>query len=961
MAEEQKPSLASRMSSAIKPDEFYNRAFEMYADKGYSADDAARYAEQHQQAIENKLSRSPVAVALEKAREYYQDPSQIATDVLKGASMFAPLGRAGLAAWDTVTSATPANAGEQRILDQQMNERIRQSQGYADGGAIDEFPLERAWREHRLGMAEGGTAGGMGPMQSPLLQKTFEQENRPGVIVSPRPGKGGGPPIMPEAGAPYHPELEEDREPWSFATPDIIGAAKPPPVQHPVFNEPRMSELTKHTQRLFKDKNFHKLVEDMTGLQGLSVTPTVGTWKNEMEPSFILNHPDMDEEKARKLAHLMGFGFQQDATVHVKHNPEHEDGIPALLIGSGKKLTSKQIDDIHKHATQHGLDFTVTGDGKAAKFLHFGGDDTYDDFLDRVGNIADQAKLSERYHAKTSGDLINAKDYVNGLFGGAGGQEGLQTGTERSPDLFRRVVDHVLAPYAKAVAGEGYRLSPERLQETYGLTDEEREHVRNSLYPTGKKSEDRTTIPLMTGEEQLDVRPTGDKGASVGDVLFALQNRAAQKGQIDPGDFSDTAKKKIAEDIAKEVAFHVQNSDKSAIGWYDTALKKAKDIYHDIFPSIAQDKNKELLFDALLGITSQGNDVYSNSTHAARLFDKIENGMSLKDAVKDLRGSFGDKTRAIELNLNKFHDLIEKNGYDEMRDLFNQTKTVGEWNKILRTDPRFKVGGSDLKMQGGSNQKVTGWMVFGPKIGSFINNLHGDYSTLTADLWFSRTWNRLLGHNFIHTPLAEAKQYRDFRDALMAEYYQGNPNVGVGEKVKTVEGQPKYEKTGAPKKWLFGNDAQELSKEDLDRAISDPDEMLKLAQEYTDRYRKSGFKDKSDLRRRAKNWIENRELPVAAPRGDLERDFQQRTVEEAQKILNKKHGMNISIADIQAALWFHEKELFGKLGVASEKAQPADYADAAAKTAESIRNGDLYTVKSKEKKANKTIAPTEVE
>ena len=95
--------------------------------------------------------------------------------------------------------------------------------------------------------------------------------------------------------------------------------------------------------------------------------------------------------------------------------------------------------------------------------------------------------------------------------------------------------------------------------------------------------------------------------------------------------------------------------------------------------------------------------------------------------------------------------------------------------------------------------------------------------------------------------------------------------------------------------------------------------------------------------------IENRGLPVAAPRGDLERQFQQDTVEEAQSLLKKKYGMNISVADIQAALWFHEKELFGKLGVASEKAQPADYADAARRTLSLIDSGDLYRVKSKEK------------
>jgi hypothetical protein len=831
--------------------------------------------------------------------------------------------------------------------------------GYADGGMMGDDPtVQRALDITRGAQPAAPDMARQAMGQSSKLASTFQAENRPAVIVSPRPGKIGGPPVQREAPEGLPKDFMQDRDPWTFATPNIIGASQPPPVQHPVFNDPRMEKITNATRQIFKNKDFHGLIRDLTGLQGLNITPTVGTWQNEMEPSFILSHPDMTDEHAEKLAHLLGFGFQQDAILQSKHNPDIESGAPAVLMGTGKKLTPSQIDDIHSEATKHGVDFTVTGDGKAAKFVHLGDQAGLEDFYGKIKNISDASNLPELYHAKTTGKLIDAQSYLNGIFGSPGGEVRDQTGTGRSPDLFRRIVDHVLAPYAKAVAGEGYRLSPERLAETYALNDEESEHVRGALYP-GKK-DDRSTVPLMTGEEQLDVRPTGQRGrASVGDVLYALQNRAAAKGQIDPGDFSDNAKSDIAQNIAKEVAHHVQNSDKSAIGWYDDALKGAMSQYAERFPELETDPQKRMLFHAMLGITSQGNDVYSNSIHAMRLYDQIQNGdKSLPEAVSNLKGSFGDKTRAIETNLLKLHHLLENNGYDRMSDLFNQTKSVSEWNKLLRQDESLRgPGGKPLEVEGGASQKVTGWMVFGPKIGSFINNLHGDYSTLTADLWFSRTWNRLLGHNFIHTPLAEAKQYRDFRDALRAEYYSSNPNIGVSPIPKTEDGKLVYDKKGRPEPWEYGSDTPALGKEEFDDLLNDPDKMLNFAQDITKRYRDSQFKDKSDLRRRAKNWIENRELPVAAPRGDLERQFQQDTVEEAQRLLKKKHGMNISVADIQAALWFHEKELFGKLGVASEKAQPADYADAARRTNQLIDSGELYRVKSKEKA--KKVKPQE--
>jgi hypothetical protein len=788
------------------------------------------------------------------------------------------------------------------------------------------------------------------------LQSSYEAENRPSVIVSPRPGKGGGPPITPEKGLDYSRELHDDRDSWSPASPNLLGAGLPPPVQHPVFNEPRMGKLTEHVGKIFKDKKFNDLIEEHTGLRNLTVKPTIGTWQGEMEPSFILHHPDMNHEQAHKIANLLGFGFQQDATVHVKHNADATDGVPALLIGNGNKLTQKHVDAIHEAAKPHGLDFTVTGDGKAAKFLHFGGDEKYDDFLDRVSDVADKAKMDHKYHARSSGDLINAEDYLPNIFGTKSGPEGVQGSTERSPDLFGRIVDHVLAPYAKATAGEGYRLSPQRLAQTFGLTENENAKVRDALYPSGKKNEDRTTVPLMTGEEKLDVRPTGNRGnATVGDVLYALQNRAASKGQIDPGDFSDKAKNTIAKDMAEEVAFHVKNSDKSAIGWYDSALNKAMDQYAQIFPELKTDKDKEMLFHAILGITSQGNDVYSNSVHAARLYNMVRDGKaSLPEAIDKLKGSFGDKTRAIETNLEKFHHLVNENGYDAMRDQFNQKKTVSEWNKVLRENNMFRMpNGEPLQMQGGKDQTVSGWMVFGPKIGSFINNLHGDYSTLTADLWFSRTWNRLLGHNFIHTPLAEQKQYQDFKDAFKAEFLHNN-GFGFEQSIpyKTSEGQFKGEE-GSRQQWLHGADTKELNWDDYHKMVDDPDAMLDYATTLHDRYKDSQYKGKSDLRRRAKNWVENRELPVAAPRSGNERAFQQDTAEAAQKYLKKKYGMDISVADIQAALWFHEKELFSQLGVASEKAKPADYEDAAKHAMGLVNSGNLYTVKSKKTKKPK--------
>lgn len=806
----------------------------------------------------------------------------------------------------------------------------------------------------RVRYAPGGEANNMIPTIAPdetshPLEATAQRENTPGVIVSPYPGMRGR---RQEPGLDPSVQPDDALTKWTPGTPNLIGAPVPPPIQHPLHAEPRHEKISRVASDIFKSPGFQDLSYAITGLRGIKAVPIHGMYEGNREPSFSFQHPNMTKEASQKLANLLGFGFGQDSTVRVDHDAHASQVTPAMLIGSGNVLNKRQIDAIMEHAKNEGLNgASSTEDGRAVKFLHFGGEENLPGFIDQVNRVADKSGMQHRLMAHANTELVNNEDYVKNLFGENREGERGPDGKPQPSDLFKRTVDHVLAPYAKGIAGEGFRLSPERLAQSHNLLPHEEDYIRNALYPTGKKSEDRTTIPLMEGKEPLDVRPTGHNGAStVDDVLFALQNRAGKKGMIDPEDRSDKTRDLIANDMAREVEYHMNHSDKSAIGWYDDALKKAMSHYYKIFPELATDPEKAMQFKAILGITSQGNNVFENSTYAARMYDLIRNGATMPEAIKKLKGSFGNQTDAIEQNLQKYHHLLDKNGFDRMSKLFNTKMTVAEWKKLFGSDPTlFGPNGKPLGsvIKGKADQKVTGWSVFGPKIGSFINNLHGDYSTLTADLWFSRTWNRLLGHNFVHNPETESGQLQNFKDALKAEYLKNNNPLQFQQMPKKIENGKVTDKP-----WLHGDDTKGMSPEEYDRLINDPDALLAKAQDLENLYRKGGYKDKSDLRRRAKNWIENREQSVAAPRGDTERNFQQQTAERAQKILKKKTGKDISVADIQAALWFHEKELFAKYGVASEKAKPADYEDAAKRAVEQYHLGDLHKVKSTGKQYN---------
>lgn len=722
---------------------------------------------------------------------------------------------------------------------------------------------------------------------------------------------------------------------WHFAT-----GGEVPPYQAPTQFEPRLDKIGQAVHKIFKSSGFKALARDAFGIDNLEVTPLHGSWKTNPEPSFALHAEGMTFEQASALTKMVGMGTSQEmALAYQPHFGETPGETTVAYIGADKKLTPGQLQKIFRLSQEAGIDYSTTLDGKGIKYLHLDGDAAGLIALsDKVEAIKEAVGLPIQDVIFARSTAHYAKDFIKSGGDGDHGAAWLQGSATDPSGLFRRTVDHLVVPYAKAVGAEGYRFSVQRFGERFGLSEEQRQVIQDALYP--KSGLEKSTVAIATGKERLDVVPTGHRGTTtVSDILFALQNRSAHKGLIEPGDYSDRALKVISQAITDEVSHHINNpkGGKTAIGWYDTALKFAKSQYAKIYPEIATNKDAAMLFDAAWGITSQGNDVFSNSIYGARVYQMVRNGgMSLRQAAGHLKGTFGGETVAIENNLNKLHDMLEQNGYDKLRRVMNTKGTVSELNKMFKADRDLWFKGAPLRSKGQADQVISGWMVFGPKIGSFINNLHGDYSTLTADLWFSRSWNRILGYSFVHAPALEAEQYSKFVRALQSEHDHAHGAMGPFGKLKPG-------KSGEYKAPQFGSDAQDMSPEMVQDVVADPHVALRVAAELEELFRKGGYKGKSDLRRAAKVWIEARNESVAAPRTDLERSFQQKAAEEVQRMVKRKTGKLVTIADIQAALWFYEKDdLFTPLGGTNKKSEGADYAGAAKELLLMHERGNLF-------------------
>ena len=406
--------------------------------------------------------------------------------------------------------------------------------------------------------------------------------------------------------------------------------------------------------------------------------------------------------------------------------------------------------------------------------------------------------------------------------------------------------------------------------------------------PTERQSEFFQTVPIMDGREKLRKYGLDERKRNRNqDVALALQSRQRKKyGFIDFNDISKEAENKVAGWIAAEVRYKVRQIDdpNSAVGWYSIKFQKGLDTLGQRYPELISEsgfknskfpgvralenkQNARDFFALLVAMTSDGQKVKQNFALAAGIYDKFRKTGKVPET-----GTFGGERIASMLrNAKRINQMVEEKGFKGTRDFLLQVKTVGELNKIaaqekLKFDSGFLVD-TTLPMAS---------VVIGDKLGTFYANLMGFDGYVTMDRWFSRTINRYRG------------------DLLM------NPTKIGLKRFREMINQPN------------------LTDEETILATIEPARV----------YQKSKFKDKSPINKAA-NTIYKAAFGGLhdVPRNKSDRRFMQNVVSNARKRL-KKTGIELTEADIQAILWYYEKQLYGELGaVASQEISYEEAAD----------------------------------
>lgn len=385
------------------------------------------------------------------------------------------------------------------------------------------------------------------------------------------------------------------------------------------------------------------------------------------------------------------------------------------------------------------------------------------------------------------------------------------------------------------------------------------------------------TVSIAKGNETAKKLGLSEKYNNVRKIAEALELRQRKKyGKINKNDFSEEASSKISKWMTDEVIFFVElMGDKSGKGWYGKLFQKGIDNMAQIFPELATDQNSRDLFTMLVAITSDGEKVKSNFRLASIAYDYYRKNKKLPTNLESPRAS------SINGNMDKLNDLLKEfNTGSQLKDHLLTIKSISNLNKERKVE-----GLKALNTQWpASFEAPLASSIFGPKLGMFYANLSGQEKYPTLDRWWSRTFNR-------------------YRGTLIPQVLRGfdtkNNPIGL-DRFKYIAGDPN---------------------------MSD-DQALILINENRNNYKNKKYKNGTELEKAANTLFKQiNENINDAPFNKSDREFMYNSFIKAQKSLNKK-GYDLSIADIQAILWYYEKFLYKTLG-AKGKIDGVSYGDVA--------------------------------
>jgi hypothetical protein len=375
------------------------------------------------------------------------------------------------------------------------------------------------------------------------------------------------------------------------------------------------------------------------------------------------------------------------------------------------------------------------------------------------------------------------------------------------------------------------------------------------------------------------------------DLKMALQN--AVKQMADEAGVNVSTPSEQTTDYLIRVgvrdALYALNQNPNAVGWYDEKTRQALAVMSLLHPEIATNENAKFAFVWAMAVTSNGIKVDKNFEFAEQAYSYYKTHKRMPTNIQA-----GQAQGAINKSLGLFNELVDAWGIDNLRKFMLSDFTVGEISAISK---ELKPGGEH------ADTKVKGAAIIGPKIGNgFFSNLYGNFDALTMDRWLVRTWGRWTGTLIKQQPNHIQNATERLNKAI--EALTPDQAETLSKIIKTDI------KTSQPE--TIANAVQKASMDKESRA-----EMNKTLQGEEIRKSGNGLAKYLDGQKEAPAGPHERTYirsVFASILGDIRQDPQY---------------ADLTMADLQAALWYAEKRLYesAKEDIAVDEESTEGYSD----------------------------------